>query len=191
MKILLVDNYDSFTYNLVQMLEEIIDQKVIIVKNDQLHQLDFTEFDAIILSPGPGIPIEAGGLMQVIKMQSAHLPILGVCLGHQAFGEVFDAELAQLTQVHHGISSKLKLCASEPIYKNLQQPIQVGRYHSWIVSDKNLPEQLIVTARDQEGHIMSMRHKHLPITSVQFHPESILTPQGKQMLTNWINSIRK
>lgn len=190
MKILIIDNYDSFTYNLVHMVEEIINQEVVVVKNDKIDAINIPDFDAIILSPGPGIPSEAGDLLRVIKEYSPQIPTLGICLGHQALAEIYNAKLMQLEHVHHGIGSNLKLESTDRIYQNLVEPIQVGRYHSWAINHEDLPDDLIVTARDENGIIMSIKHKKLPITSVQFHPESILTPQGKQMITNWINSIK-
>ena len=186
MNIIIIDNYDSFTYNLVHLVEEITGKNPEIIPNDRLEGQDFSRFDKIILSPGPGIPSEAGSLMDFIRNHTSGIPVLGVCLGQQAIAEVFGAKLKQLGSVAHGISSRLTELNDEKLYKNLEPPIQVGRYHSWVVDEVDLPEVIQITSRDDHGLIMSLKHAELPFTAVQFHPESILTPDGKTILSNWI-----
>ncbi len=187
MNLLILDNYDSFTYNLVQMVEDILDKEVSVIKNDKIELENLNQFDKIILSPGPGIPREAGKLLEVIKSCKEGIPILGVCLGHQAIAEVFGAKLLQLDFVKHGVSSQVFDTADEDLFRNLEFPLQVGRYHSWVVDENNFPADLEITSKDQFGNIMSLKHKYYPISGVQFHPESILTPQGKTILKNWLN----
>lgn len=189
MKILLLDNYDSFTYNLMQMVEDIIGEEIDVIKNDKLNLKDVSIYDAIILSPGPGIPSEAGKLLEVIKNYADKIPILGVCLGHQAMVEAFGGGLKQLEKVYHGIGVQLVLKDLDILFEGLTDPIQVGRYHSWVVDAESLPQDFVVTSTDEKGIVMSFKHKEYAIHGVQFHPESILTPQGKQMLTNWLSSI--
>ncbi len=185
-KILVIDNYDSFVYNLVHYLEE-LDCKVVVRRNDQLHLDDVEDYDKILLSPGPGIPDEAGLLKPIIKKYAACKSILGVCLGMQAIGEVFGGTLNNLDNVYHGVATKIKLFVDdEYLFKNLNPEIMVGRYHSWVV-DKNLPDVLQATSYDEAGEIMSLRHKVFDVRGVQFHPESVLTPDGKEMIRNWVN----
>ncbi len=185
-KILVIDNYDSFVYNLVHYLEE-LDCKVVVRRNDQLHLDDVEDYDKILLSPGPGIPDEAGLLKPIIKKYAASKSILGVCLGMQAIGEVFGGTLNNLDNVYHGVATKIKLFVDdEYLFKNLNPEIMVGRYHSWVV-DKNLPDVLQATSYDEAGEIMSLRHKEFDVRGVQFHPESVLTPDGKEMIRNWVN----
>lgn len=185
-KILVIDNYDSFVYNLVHYLEE-LDCKVVVRRNDQLHLEDVEDYDKILLSPGPGIPDEAGLLKPIIKKYAASKSILGVCLGMQAIGEVFGGTLNNLDNVYHGVATKIKLFVDdEYLFKNLNPEIMVGRYHSWVV-DKNLPDVLQATSYDEAGEIMSLRHKEFDVRGVQFHPESVLTPDGKEMIRNWVN----
>ncbi len=185
-KILVIDNYDSFVYNLVHYLEE-LDCKVVVRRNDQLHLDDAEDYDKILLSPGPGIPDEAGLLKPIIKKYAASKSILGVCLGMQAIGEVFGGTLNNLDNVYHGVATKIKLFVDdEYLFKNLNPEIMVGRYHSWVV-DKNLPDVLQATSYDEAGEIMSLRHKEFDVRGVQFHPESVLTPDGKEMIRNWVN----
>tara|TARA_B100001750_G_scaffold45216_1_gene33512 strand:- start:66300 stop:66869 length:570 start_codon:yes stop_codon:yes gene_type:complete len=185
-KILMIDNYDSFTYNLVHYLED-LDCEVIVKRNDQLTLEEVDAFDKIVLSPGPGIPDEAGLLKQIIEKYAPTKSIFGVCLGQQAIGEVFGASLINLDQVYHGISTKIKIVKSDPNFKGLPEEIEVGRYHSWVVNTE-LPEVLEATSYDENGQIMSLRHKTFDVSAVQFHPESVLTPQGKEILKNWLNS---
>lgn len=187
MKIAVIDNYDSFTYNLVHYLEE-LDVEVSVFKNDSFALQDLSKFDKILLSPGPGIPDEAGLLKAVIKEYAPHKSILGVCLGLQAIGEVFGAKLINLDQVYHGVTSQTTIVLDDPIYRDIPKEIEVGRYHSWVVSSQNIPEDLIVTAVDEQGEIMSMKHAIYDVRGVQFHPESILTPYGKKMIENWVNN---
>jgi anthranilate synthase component 2 len=187
MKIAVIDNYDSFTYNLVHYLEE-LDVEVCVFKNDSFALQDLSKFDKILLSPGPGIPDEAGLLKAVIKEYAPHKSILGVCLGLQAIGEVFGAKLINLDQVYHGVTSSTTILLEDPIYRDIPKEIEVGRYHSWVVSNQNIPQDLIVTAVDEQGEIMSMKHAIYDVRGVQFHPESILTPYGKKMIENWVNN---
>lgn len=186
-RILVIDNYDSFTYNLVHYLED-LDCEVTVKRNDQL-ELDFVKaFDKIVLSPGPGIPDEAGLLKPIIETYAASKSILGVCLGQQAIGEVFGGKLINLKSVYHGVSTQVNITADDEIlFKNMDKTIAVGRYHSWVVDEK-LPDVLEATSFDDNGQVMSLRHKVYDVRGVQFHPESVLTPNGKQMLDNWVKS---
>lgn len=187
-KILVIDNYDSFTYNLVHYLED-LDCEVTVKRNDQLTLEEVAFFDKIVLSPGPGIPDEAGLLKSIIEKYAPTKSILGVCLGQQAIGEVFGGKLTNLDTVYHGVATKVTITVDdEPIFKNIENIIDVGRYHSWVVDEKTLPEELEATSFDENGQIMSLRHKKYDVKGVQFHPESVLTPQGKQMLKNWLDS---
>lgn len=188
-KILVIDNYDSFTYNLVHLLKEITKEDVEVFRNDciSLEQVDF--YDKIVLSPGPGIPEEAPILKPLIKHYASTKRFLGVCLGQQAIAEVFGGRLLNTQKVHHGVASKIKIIdKNETIFKGLPQMIQVGRYHSWVVSPEGFPKELSITAEGPEGEIMALRHKTYDVTGVQFHPESILTPQGKKIIDNWLNA---
>ncbi len=188
MKILVIDNYDSFVYNLVHYLEE-LDCEVIVLRNDQFHLDEITTYDKILLSPGPGIPEEAGLLKDVIKMYAGKKPIFGVCLGQQAIGEVFGGSLINLSAVFHGVATKAKILVNdEPLFKDLENEIEIGRYHSWVVSREDFPDCLEITSIDENGQIMSLRHRELDIRGVQFHPESVLTPKGKQIIKNWVES---
>lgn len=186
-KVLVIDNYDSFTYNLVHYLED-LDCDVTVMRNDKLTLDDVKPFDKILLSPGPGIPDEAGLLKAIIKTYAPSKSILGVCLGQQAIGEVFGGSITNLDNVYHGVATKVTLAVDdEPIFKGLNKTIEVGRYHSWVV-DPNLPESLEATSFDENGQVMSLRHKTYDVKGVQYHPESVLTPQGKQILENWIKN---
>ncbi|MFK8007062.1 MAG: aminodeoxychorismate/anthranilate synthase component II [Saprospiraceae bacterium] len=188
MKILMLDNYDSFTYNLVQYLEEIIDGKIDVFRNDQITLEEVGVYDTIILSPGPGVPKDAGILMEVIKKYATTKNIFGVCLGMQAIGESFGGELANLEKVYHGVQTLIiKTEDDEPIFKDVPTAFEAGRYHSWVVKKENLPDCLEVTAIDKKGIVMAMSHKEYNVRGVQFHPESIMTPDGKTMLRNFIN----
>jgi anthranilate synthase component II len=188
MKILVFDNYDSFTYNLVHLVQKIVKDKLEVYRNDQIPLEKVKEYDKIILSPGPGIPKEAGLLLPLIKEYAATKSILGVCLGHQAIGEAFGGSLINLSTVYHGVSTNCILQrANSKLFKNLPDEIEVGRYHSWIVSDKNFPNDLEVTARDDNGYIMGLQHKTYDVQGVQFHPESVLTPAGATILRNWLS----
>ncbi len=186
-KILVIDNYDSFTYNLVHYLED-LNCDVTVYRNDKLELEDVEPFDKIVLSPGPGIPDEAGLLKSIIETYAASKSILGVCLGQQAIGEVFGGSLVNLDEVYHGVATKVNICVDdEQIFKDLDKNIEVGRYHSWVVN-ANLPESLEATSFDENGQVMSLRHKTYDVKGVQYHPESVLTPDGKKILENWVNS---
>lgn len=185
MKIVIIDNYDSFVYNLSHLLKE-LGAEVTVKRNDQFQLEELEAFDKILLSPGPGIPEEAGLLLDVIRTYAGKKPILGVCLGEQAIGEVYGGSLTNLDEVFHGIQSTITLTTPDYLFEGLPSQIQVGRYHSWVVDQKGLPDCLEVTAVSKEGYIMALCHKTLDVRGVQFHPESVLTPDGKQMLANWI-----
>ena len=192
MKILIFDNYDSFTYNLVHLVEKIIHQKVEVFRNDKIRLEKINEFDKIILSPGPGIPSEAGLLVEVVKEYAPTKSILGVCLGHQAIGEAFGGKLLNLSTVFHGVATRIDKIHPEggerknDVFAGLPDNIIVGRYHSWIVDEENFPEELVVTAKDEHGYIMALKHKKFDVQGVQFHPESVLTPGGEKMMRNWL-----
>ena len=185
MKIVIIDNYDSFTYNLSHLVKE-LGAEVTVLRNDQFELSDLEAYNKIILSPGPGIPSEAGLLCDVIRTYAGRKPILGVCLGHQAIGEVFGAKLENLSDVFHGVATPCHIVADEPIFSGIERDITIGRYHSWVVSRENLPECLEITAVSDEGQIMALRHRELNVRGIQFHPESVLTPDGKKMLQNWM-----
>jgi anthranilate synthase component 2 len=185
MKIVIIDNYDSFTYNLSHLVKQ-LGADVTVLRNDQFRLEELEPFSKIILSPGPGIPSEAGLLLSVIRSYAGRKPILGVCLGHQAIGEVFGAQLENLSNVFHGVATPCHIVADDPVFSGLERDITVGRYHSWVVSRKGLPDCLEVTAVSDEGQIMALRHKQLNIRGIQFHPESVLTPDGEKMLQNWM-----
>lgn len=188
MNILLIDNYDSFTYNLSQYLEEEggDDVEVTVWRNDQFGLDDVERFDKIVLSPGPGVPDEAGLLKAVIRRYAPTKPILGVCLGEQAIGEVFGAEIYNLNTVFHGIQSSVRIVASDYIFDNLSDSIKVGRYHSWVVGKEDFPAELEVTAVSDEGQVMALKHRRYDVHGIQFHPESILTPEGRTIIRNFI-----
>ncbi|MGI9550941.1 MAG: anthranilate synthase component II [Aurantibacter sp.] len=183
-KILVIDNYDSFTYNLVHYLEE-LGCEVVVKRNDQLTLEEVDAFEKIVLSPGPGIPEEAGLLKQIISRYAPTKSIFGVCLGQQAIGEVFGGSLINLDKVYHGTATKIKITKEDMLFAGIPEEIEVGRYHSWVV-DPNLPEVLEATSLDENGQIMSLRHKMFDVSAVQFHPESVLTPHGKKILENWL-----
>lgn len=191
MKIVVIDNYDSFTYNLVHLVKE-LGADVTVYRNDQFELEDLERFDKIMLSPGPGIPSEAGLLLDVIKRYAGVKPILGICLGEQAIGEVFGGTLVNLSDVFHGVQTPAHLVDSvkthevDYIFKGLHRDILVGRYHSWVVDAESLPECLEITCTSNEGQVMALRHKEFDIRGIQFHPESVLTPDGKKMINNWL-----
>ena len=186
-KIVVIDNYDSFTFNLVHYLED-LDCEVAVLRNDKFDLDDIRYFDKILLSPGPGVPQEAGLLNAVIKRYASTKSILGVCLGLQAIGVVFGGQLINLEEVYHGVHTDIRVIVKDEIlFDQLGPTLQVGRYHSWVV-DANLPDALEATSIDNNGQVMSLRHKIYDVKGVQFHPESVLTPLGKQLLKNWINS---
>lgn len=188
MRILIFDNYDSFTYNLVHLVKELGYTDVDVYRNDQIALEDIARYDKIILSPGPGIPSEAGLLLPLIKEYAGKKPILGVCLGHQAIGEAFGAKLTNLEDVYHGVATQIKVTKPDYIFQDLDENLEVGRYHSWIVANQELPECIEVTAVDSSNQIMALRHKEYDIHGVQFHPESVLTPQGAIILRNFLNN---
>lgn len=190
MKTVIIDNYDSFTYNLAHLVKE-LGAEVSVVRNDQFRLSELKPFDKIILSPGPGIPTEAGLLMDVIDAYAPVKPILGVCLGHQAIGEYFGGKLTNLSQVFHGIASTISITAPDYIYKELPAQVQVGRYHSWVVDNEGLPDCLEVTSVSEEGQIMSLRHKQYDVRGIQYHPESVLTPEGRKIIANWLKHRQK
>ncbi len=195
-KILVFDNYDSFTYNLVHLVEKITHEKVDVFRNDEIALENVAKYDKIILSPGPGIPSEAGLLLSLIKEYAATKSILGVCLGHQAIGEAFGGTLVNLSTVYHGVATDIRVGKSKSgasvsesssgLFKGLGNTLEVGRYHSWILSDENFPADLEVTARDDNDYIMALQHKTYDVQGVQFHPESVLTPQGEAIMKNWL-----
>lgn len=192
MNIVIIDNYDSFTYNLSHLVKE-LGADVTVLRNDKFQLQDLESFDKIILSPGPGIPSEAGLLLDVIKHYASVKPILGVCLGHQAIAEAFGGSLINLTEVFHGVATEGSILTlgqeKDYIFRGLPERITMGRYHSWVVNRDTLPECLQVTAESDEHQIMALRHKDYDIRGIQFHPESVLTPQGKDIIANWMNNV--
>jgi anthranilate synthase component 2 len=205
MKILVFDNYDSFTYNLVHLVEKILHQKVDVFRNDQIPLEKVQEYDKIILSPGPGIPEEAGLLLPLIKEYASSKSILGVCLGHQAIGEAFGGKLVNLSTVYHGVATLVRIVnrqtakvknetapgltshVSRDPFEGLPGEFEAGRYHSWVIAEENFPDELEITARDENNFIMALQHKKYDVQGVQFHPESVLTPLGEQILRNWLS----
>ena len=188
MKVAVIDNYDSFTYNLVHYLED-LGAKVTVFRNDEFDLQELESFLKILLSPGPGIPDEAGLLKQAVKHFASTKSILGICLGQQAIGEVFGGSLINLEKVYHGVATKVKQEVNdEELFKDIPAEFEVGRYHSWVVSNDGFPEELEITSKDENGQIMSLRHKKLDLKGVQFHPESVLTLHGKTILKNWLES---
>lgn len=185
MRIIIIDNYDSFTYNLQHLVKELC-AETDVVRNDKFDLSLLQEYDKIILSPGPGVPSEAGLMPEVIRMYAGRKPILGVCLGHQAIGEAFGGTLTNLSEVFHGVQSIIVQNGNDYLFENLPEELPVGRYHSWVINPDTLPECIEVTARSAEGQIMAIRHRDMDIRGVQFHPESVLTPDGKQILSNWL-----
>lgn len=202
MNILVFDNYDSFTYNLVHLVEKITHQKVDVFRNDEIALEKVADYDKIILSPGPGIPEEAGLLLPLIKMYAPTKSILGVCLGHQAIGQAFGGTLTNLSTVYHGVATPIKIVnrkssivnASEQLtthhslFNGLPQEIEVGRYHSWVIDNNNFPSELEITATDENNFIMALQHKTYNVQGVQFHPESVLTPDGEIIIRNWLKN---
>jgi len=204
MKILIFDNYDSFTYNLVHLVEKITHEKVDVYRNDKIPLEKISEYDKIILSPGPGVPSEAGLLLPLIKEYAATKSILGVCLGHQAIGEAFGGKLTNLSSVFHGVATPMSIVnrqssnvsdvnslltthhSQKDLFKGLDDTFDAGRYHSWIISKENFPDELEITAEDENGYIMALQHKTYDVQGVQFHPESVLTPDGERIMRNWL-----
>ena len=188
MKIVIIDNYDSFTYNLAHLVKSLRPQ-VTVLRNDRFELPELEAFDKIILSPGPGIPSEAGQLLDVIRTYAGKKPMLGVCLGHQAIGEAFGAKLENLADVYHGVALEGTQFGKDYIFQGLPDRITMGRYHSWVVSRENFPACLEITAISDEGRIMALRHREYDIHGIQFHPESVLTPDGESIVRNWLNII--
>jgi anthranilate synthase component 2 len=188
MKILILDNYDSFTYNLVHYLEQFCDD-LTVQRNDEIKLDEVDAYDAIVLSPGPGLPKNAGILPELIRQYSATKKILGVCLGHQAIGEAFGAKLKNLNQVHHGVAIPVSISkANEPLWDGIPSKIDTGRYHSWVIDKETITSGLTITATDNDGEVMAIRHRTFDVCGVQFHPESLLTPYGLKIVENWVNS---
>lgn len=187
-KVVIIDNYDSFTYNLVHLVNEILQEEVDVIRNDQFELDYFKKYEYIILSPGPGVPDEAGDLKAVIKEYASSKKIFGVCLGLQAIGEVFGGKLKNLSKVFHGMKTQIhKTKNHDPILEGIDDLFEAGRYHSWVIDSDYIPSDLIVTATDSIGEVMAARHKSYNVYGVQFHPESIMTPDGKQMIINFLN----
>ncbi len=188
-KILVIDNYDSFTYNLVHYIENLTDDPLDVFRNDKIKLDAIQEYDKILLSPGPGIPIEAGICLDIIKKYSASKSILGVCLGHQAIAEAFGGRLINLDKVYHGVSTTINIIAPEDrLFKEIPGTLEVGRYHSWVVSREDLPDCFKITSLDEQGIIMGISHKEFDVKGVQFHPESVLTKHGLKIIENWLNN---
>lgn len=188
MNILVFDNYDSFTYNLVHLVEKIINGKVTVVRNDEIPLEKVNAYDKIILSPGPGIPEEAGLLLPLIKEYAPTKSIFGVCLGQQAIGQAFGASLTNLKEVYHGVATNINIIKEDGrLFKDLPKQILAGRYHSWVIDESTLPAELTITAKDEDGFIMALQHNKYDVSGVQFHPESVLTPQGEKIVRNWLN----
>ena len=187
MKILVFDNYDSFTYNLVHYLEQVTDDTIEVHRNDKIDLDDIDRFDKILLSPGPGIPSEAGVLLDVIKRYAPTKSILGVCLGHQAIAESFGATISNMDDVYHGVSTPIEIIKEDSLFLGIPKKVNVGRYHSWVVEKEGLPESFEITCVDESGGVMGISHKEYDVKGVQFHPESILTEHGIDIMRNWIN----
>lgn len=188
MKTVIIDNYDSFTYNLAHLVKE-LGAEVDVLRNDKFELEELEKYDKIILSPGPGIPEEAGLLLEVIRTYAGRKPMLGVCLGEQAIGQVFGGKLTNLSEVFHGIQTNVKIKNKDYIFDGLPTKIPVGRYHSWVVDADGFPEELVVTAISPEGQIMALKHREYDVHGIQFHPESVLTPDGKQIVGNWLKGV--
>ena len=188
MKTVIIDNYDSFTYNLAHLVKE-LGAEVDVLRNDKFELEELEKYDKIILSPGPGIPVEAGLLLEVIRTYAGRKPILGVCLGEQAIGQAFGGKLTNLSEVFHGIQTNVKIKNKDYIFSGLPTEIPVGRYHSWVVDTDGFPEELVITAISSEGQIMALKHREYDVHGIQFHPESVLTPDGKQIVGNWLKGV--
>ena len=194
-RLLVLDNYDSFTYNLVHLVEQILNEKVDVYRNDEISLEEVGNYEKILLSPGPGIPVEAGILLPLIKQYASTKSIFGVCLGHQAIGEAFGGKLINLSSVYHGVATDIFLnevnigsAFDNDWFKGMDQILNVGRYHSWVVDQVGFPSSLEITSSDESGMIMSLRHKEYDVQGVQFHPESVLTPMGEKMIRNWLKT---
>jgi len=188
MKTVIIDNYDSFTYNLAHLVKE-LGTEVDVLRNDKFELEELEKYDKIILSPGPGIPEEAGLLLEVIRTYAGRKPMLGVCLGEQAIGQAFGGKLTNLSEVFHGIQTNVKIKNKDYIFSGLPTEIPVGRYHSWVVDTEEFPEELVITAISSEGQIMALKHREYDVHGIQFHPESVLTPDGKQIVGNWLKGV--
>lgn len=188
MKTVIIDNYDSFTYNLAHLVKE-LGAEVDVLRNDKFELEELEKYDKIILSPGPGIPEEAGLLLEVIRTYAGRKPILGVCLGEQAIGQAFGGKLTNLSEVFHGIQTNVKIKNKDYIFSGLPTEIPVVRYHSWVVDTEGFPEELVITAISSEGQIMALKHREYDVHGIQFHPESVLTPDGKQIVGNWLKGV--
>ena len=188
MKTVIIDNYDSFTYNLAHLVKE-LGAEVDVLRNDKFELEELEKYDKIILSPGPGIPEEAGLLLEVIRTYAGRKPLLGVCLGEQAIGQAFGGKLTNLSEVFHGIQTNVKIKNKDYIFSGLPTEIPVGRYHSWVVDTEGFPEELVITAISSEGQIMALKHREYDVHGIQFHPESVLTPDGKQIVGNWLKGV--
>jgi hypothetical protein len=188
MKTVIIDNYDSFTYNLAHLVKE-LGTEVDVLRNDKFELEELEKYDKIILSPGPGIPEEAGLLLEVIRTYAGRKPILGVCLGEQAIGQAFGGKLTNLSEVFHGIQTNVKIKNKDYIFSGLPTEIPVGRYHSWVVDTEGFTEELVITAISSEGQIMALKHQEYDVHGIQFHPESVLTPDGKQIVGNWLKGV--
>ena len=188
MKTVIIANYDSFTYNLAHLVKE-LGAEVDVLRNDKFELEELEKYDKIILSPGPGIPEEAGLLLEVIRTYAGRKPILGVCLGEQAIGQAFGGKLTNLSEVFHGIQTNVKIKNKDYIFSGLPTEIPVGRYHSWVVDTDGFPEELVITAISSEGQIMALKHREYDVHGIQFHPESVLTPDGKQIVGNWLKGV--
>ncbi len=186
MKLLLLDNYDSFTYNLQHLIQKVCDCEIVVVRNDEINLASLPQYDKIVLSPGPGLPESSGKLMEVIRLTYTTKSILGVCLGHQALAQFFGARLVNLNTVYHGVAMPTIQLMKDTIFEGIPETFLTGRYHSWIVDTNSLPETLELTAIDNHQNCMAIRHRYLKLVGVQFHPESILTEYGEQLLKNWI-----
>jgi len=187
LRILILDNYDSFTFNLVHFVEQFCDD-VTVRRNDEITLGEVEAFDAIVLSPGPGLPKDAGIMPQLIRHYAPTKKMLGVCLGHQAIGEAFGANLKNLNRVHHGVAIPVNIIQDDVLFHGMQKRIETGRYHSWVIDNRTVPAELMVTSTDDEGEVMAIRHREFDVCGVQFHPESLLTPKGLQIIGNWVNS---
>lgn len=189
MKILVIDNYDSFTYNLVQYIERVVNRRVDVRRNDRIGLQEVAGYDKVLISPGPGIPAEAGITLELIRTYAKSRSILGVCLGHQAIGEAFGGTIRNLDRVYHGVTGRMKqIVAGDYLFEGVPQEFDAGRYHSWVVEPETLPGELEITVENDEGLIMALRHRHYDVRGVQFHPESVLTEFGGRMILNWLNN---
>ena len=186
-KVIVIDNYDSFTYNLVHAVQELLNHSIEVKRNDQVEMDYIDQFDYVILSPGPGIPDEAGDLKKIIRTFAATKKMLGVCLGQQAIGEVFGAQLRNLNEVYHGVQTSFKSLDNCILFDNIAPEFLAGRYHSWVIDKDTMPEELILTCTDQDNEVMGIKHRDYDVYGVQFHPESILTPEGDTMLSNFLS----